>query len=379
MRQYTVNILFDSTGKTVTLLKKCRTEFAGLYNGCGGEIEDYEQPEECAVREINEETGLVFNLGELMEIGTLSLSQNIRDCKHPDEDAPVLVFYAGVIPDGQTVKALDSEPAATFPVESVLAQTVDGGLLAGNGDLLYFISMGHRLCADKGLFRPKLPDTPVCTGVSLISRLDRSDRKLPKLYECKFQSGAGKNVKNHIHYVTSRQALPRAFADKESRKLMPDGVTALLFDQNRNHVLLLKQFRYSVAEWVYTIPGGLVDPGETPLEAIQREVYEETGWGTTDRPLFSGPEDTKPMLPVFTDPALSDQSVQLFVLRACHEEPVPPVLRPGAPSPNELLVPVWASKAEASRILHSDEIALTQLTQILLYAWVNGADFTANN
>lgn len=379
MRQYTVNILFDGTGETVTLLKKCRTEFAGLYNGCGGEIEEYEQPEECAIREINEETGLVFNLGELVEIGTLSLSRNVRDCKHPDEDAPVLIFYAGVIPSDQSVTASDNEPAATFPVKSVLAQTVDSGLLAGNGDLLYFICLGHRLCAEKGLFQPELPDTPVCTGVSLVSKLDRGNHKLPKLYECKFQSGAGKNARNHTHYVTSRNTLPRAFADKTRKKLTPDGVTALLFDQNKNHVLLLKQFRYSVAEWVYTIPGGLVDPMETPLEAIQREVYEETGWGSTNRPLLSGPENVKSMLPVFTDPALSDQSVQLFILQASHEEPVPPVLRPGAPSDNELLIPVWVSKAEADRILHSDKTALTQLTQTLLYAWVHGADFTANN
>ena len=29
----------------------------------------------------------------------------------------------------------------------------------------------------------------------------------------------------------------------------------------------------------YQLPGGGIDPGESPLTALHREVYEETGWG----------------------------------------------------------------------------------------------------
>ena len=169
------------------------------------------------------------------------------------------------------------------------------------------------------------------------------------------------------------------FVDKTRNEFMPDGVVALLFDQEKRHILLLKQFRYSVGEYVYTLPGGLVDPGETPKQAILREVYEETGWGTTSRPLFSNPDDIKALPPVFTDPSASDQSVQLFILQACHAEAVPPVLKPGAPSPNELITPVWIDQAQARQILQSnlssDQIKTTQLTQAMLYAWLCGADF----
>jgi len=31
----------------------------------------------------------------------------------------------------------------------------------------------------------------------------------------------------------------------------------------------------------FQLPGGGIDPGETPVRALHREVFEETGWGIT--------------------------------------------------------------------------------------------------
>ncbi|NMB91239.1 NUDIX hydrolase [candidate division WWE3 bacterium] len=45
-----------------------------------------------------------------------------------------------------------------------------------------------------------------------------------------------------------------------------------------NKVILTEQFRPGPEKLLREIPGGAIDSGESPLEAIQRELKEETGY-----------------------------------------------------------------------------------------------------
>jgi ADP-ribose pyrophosphatase YjhB (NUDIX family) len=57
-----------------------------------------------------------------------------------------------------------------------------------------------------------------------------------------------------------------------SELLVLPAVTAIIFD-DRERILLVRQ----IDGGVWTVPGGAVDPNETPADAVVREVWEETG------------------------------------------------------------------------------------------------------
>jgi ADP-ribose pyrophosphatase len=43
------------------------------------------------------------------------------------------------------------------------------------------------------------------------------------------------------------------------------------------HVILIRQFRYAINQWLWECPAGSVDEGETPEQAAARECHEEIG------------------------------------------------------------------------------------------------------
>src|SRR5690606_1193995 len=43
-------------------------------------------------------------------------------------------------------------------------------------------------------------------------------------------------------------------------------------------LVMVRQYRFGVQEFSWEIPGGVMDPGEEPLEAGLRELLEETGY-----------------------------------------------------------------------------------------------------
>jgi ADP-ribose pyrophosphatase len=52
---------------------------------------------------------------------------------------------------------------------------------------------------------------------------------------------------------------------------------AVLALTDDGRVPLVRQFRPAVEQWTLELPSGLVDEGETPEQAIRRELREETG------------------------------------------------------------------------------------------------------
>ncbi len=56
----------------------------------------------------------------------------------------------------------------------------------------------------------------------------------------------------------------------------PGGAAALALDEEER-VCLLRQYRHAANSWLWEMPAGRLDAGETPQSAAQRELQEEAG------------------------------------------------------------------------------------------------------
>jgi ADP-ribose pyrophosphatase len=55
------------------------------------------------------------------------------------------------------------------------------------------------------------------------------------------------------------------------------GSVVLLPMHDDTHVVLIRQYRYSLDRWIWELPAGSLDPGEDPAAAAARECAEEIG------------------------------------------------------------------------------------------------------
>ena len=55
------------------------------------------------------------------------------------------------------------------------------------------------------------------------------------------------------------------------------GASAVVAIDENNHIIMEKQFRYALNDYLLEIPAGKLDKGEDPLVCAKRELEEETG------------------------------------------------------------------------------------------------------
>ncbi len=86
-----------------------------------------------------------------------------------------------------------------------------------------------------------------------------------------------------------------------------DAAAALLVNVERGIVYLVQQFMYPTLEkaggWLDTVVAGMIDAGETPEQAIRREIVEEAGFTV---------EAVEPIASFFVSPGGSSERIFLF-------------------------------------------------------------------
>lgn len=83
------------------------------------------------------------------------------------------------------------------------------------------------------------------------------------------------NGRSKRYEMISRDPEITSFDDL--RKSKTDAVVMIVHDETGEKLLLNREYRMAVGEWVYNFPAGLIDSGEDPSAAAERELREETG------------------------------------------------------------------------------------------------------
>jgi len=135
----------------------------------------------------------------------------------------------------------------------------------------------------------------------------------------------------------------------------PDSVIMILTDEGGERILVNREYRMAMAQWIYNFPAGLIDPGETPEQSAKRELWEETGLTLTR---IDDVLDNSYSAVGFAN----ERNICVFGVAAGDFRE--------STSDAEEIVPGWYTKAEMRELLRTEPFAAR--TQAYCYAWAYG-------
>ena len=172
----------------------------------------------------------------------------------------------------------------------------------------------------------------------------QTENRFLNLYE--FQAER-RNGKVAPYFVASR-AVSEEQLKARTEEMHPDGVIIYgVYGEKKDRLVLIKQFRDPINDYVYEFPAGLVEPGEDMFEGAKREMFEETGLEFTPRKNHGAYSK-----PYFTSTGMTDECCGT-VYGYCS----------GIPSnlhqeDSEDIEVVLADREECKRILKEEKVAI---------------------
>lgn len=135
------------------------------------------------------------------------------------------------------------------------------------------------------------------------------------------------------------------------------GAVVILPVIDRDHICILRNFRFVIDETLWEIPAGTLEPGEPIQEAAIRELEEETGYVAKKWTYLNY---------FYASPGVLDEKLHLFVA----EDLTAGTMRPEA---DEQLEPVTLAWADAMRMALDGTIKDAKtITSLLLWDRLRG-------
>ena len=152
--------------------------------------------------------------------------------------------------------------------------------------------------------------------------------------------------------IISRNRNIQTLDDLQNRK--PNSVVMILTDESGELILVNREYRMAMAQWIYNFPAGLIDPGESPEESARRELREETGLRIVR---IDDVLDNSYSAVGFSN----ERNVCVFGIAEGEFRK--------STSDAEEITPGWYTKEEIKQLLRTEPFAAR--TQAYCYAWAN--------
>ena len=160
------------------------------------------------------------------------------------------------------------------------------------------------------------------------------------LYDCVHENKAGKEKHWFMASRKSYEELNKQFTQGDITSV--DAVVLVARHEQNDELVLIKQFRVPLNSYIYELPAGLIDKGETIVTSAIRELKEETGLSVVQI------EETKGR--TYLSPGMTDESAALVYL-SCKGKISTEYLEE-----DEDIMPMLVSRQMAKEILNSEEL-----------------------
>jgi ADP-ribose pyrophosphatase len=132
------------------------------------------------------------------------------------------------------------------------------------------------------------------------------------------------------------------------------GASAILAANEENEIILVRQYRKAVEDFIYEIPAGTLNIAEEPVECALRELEEETGYKA---------EKINKIFEFFSSPGFSNEKIYLFKAENL-------VFTSTKFDEDEFIETVKVSKEEAEKMIKTGRI-LDGKTLVGILYWLN--------
>lgn len=178
-----------------------------------------------------------------------------------------------------------------------------------------------------------------------------TDTKYINLYMVEATSKTGRAV----HYNVASRNREVETLKLTTRGDTEDGVIIYaLYGEKKDRVVLVRQYRYTIGDYVYELPAGLCEAGEDFHRAAVRELHEETGLAFT-------PVKADPMYEAarFSTIGMTDESVAIVYGYASGE------ISLRFQEDTEEMSVILADRQEVRRILREEKVAMPCAYQMM--------------